>query len=703
MQSQRRQSIIQSLSLVLLGAMLGFVTAALESRRAGWGILAASLVALGLLVFWMIRRKDHDFDGQPEIAARLLSLMNNVPGAVYNGRPDWSISFMSADIERMTGIPASEFQSGAMKWKAMVHPDDLPELEGVFLDAVRAREKGLRVEYRIRHRDGHDIWIADRRQFAYDPGGRLLYVDGLILDISRRKKSDGQLRLMQFAVDHSGDTAYWIDPAGRFIYVNEVMCRTLGYSRDELLSMTIHDINPSFPASDWAAHWDHLRTSRHLIIDTSHQAKDGRLIPVEVTANHIEFDGMEYNCASARDLTLRLRAQAESRELQAQLIQSQKMEAIGILAGGIAHDFNNLLTGIMGYANLLQEGGTRDPETLKAAGVIQGAAERASQLTAQLLGFARKGKHRAVPVDLHKMIGRVIALLDRTLDKRVNIVSRFFADPLRTVGDPSQLEQVLMNLAMNACDAMPAGGELCFVTEPIEFDEAYCRGHRGAKAGRYAALYVGDTGVGIPEELLGKIFDPFFTTKELGKGTGLGLSMVFGIVKNHGGYIDVESLPGCGAVFKVYLPFSDEIEEPAEERTQPRLVLGAARGRILLIDDQDEVREVCGAMLMKLGYDVITAVDGADGAEVYGRMAQEIDLVIVDMVMPNLSGRDCFRRLRAIRPDVRAILSTGYSLEGAVEETMREGICGFIQKPYRLEQLARATEEALAIPLDKFT
>jgi PAS domain S-box-containing protein len=608
---------------------------------------------------------------------------------------------MSADIERMTGIPASEFQSGETSWKSLIHPEDLPALEATFRDAVRNQEKMLRVEYRILHRDGHEVWIADRRQLVYDSAGRFSCVDGLVLDITRRRKSEGQLRLTQFAVDHSGDTAYWIDPGGRFLYVNDMACRTLGYSRDELLSMTIHDINPDFSAALWPAHWERLRKERHLTLETEHRAKDGTLIPVEVTANHIEFDGREYNCVSARDISLRLRAQAESRELQAQLIQSQKMEAIGLLAGGVAHDFNNLLTGIMGYANLLSEGRDRDPDTLKAAGVIQGAAERASRLTAQLLGFARKGKNRAVPVDLHKLIDGVLALLDRTLDKKITIVSRFFAEPLSTVGDPSQLEQVLMNLAMNACDAMPGGGELRFVTEPFEFDEAWCRAHRGARPGRYAALYVGDSGVGIPQELIGRIFDPFFTTKEQGKGTGLGLAMVFGIVKNHGGYIDVESHPGCGAVFKVYLPLTDEVEAPAELRPPSLRVMGAARGRILLVDDQEEVREVCGAMLATLGYEVVTASDGLEGVEAYARLAEGIDLVIVDMVMPNLSGRDCFRRIRDIRPDVRAILSTGYSLEGAVEETMREGICGFIQKPYRLEQLARAIEEALAVPLDK--
>jgi CheY-like chemotaxis protein len=225
--------------------------------------------------------------------------------------------------------------------------------------------------------------------------------------------------------------------------------------------------------------------------------------------------------------------------------------------------------------------------------------------------------------------------------------------------------------------------------------------HRGARPGQYAAFYVGDTGTGIAPDLIGKIFDPFFTTKEPGKGTGLGLSMVFGIVKNHGGYIDVDSRPGCGAVFKVYLPLSDEVEEAPEERVPFRFVPGSASGKILLIDDQEEVRDVCSAMLSTLGYTVVTAVDGVDGVEAYSRIGLDVDLVIIDMVMPNLSGRDCFRQIRDIRPDVRAVLSTGYSLDGVVEETLREGILGFIQKPYRLEQLARVVEEALAAPLDK--
>jgi PAS domain S-box-containing protein len=634
------------------------------------------------------------FRDRQETAARLLSLMNNVPGAVYRGNPDWSVSFMSADIERMTGWSADAFQAGEKDWPSLVHPDDLPALRESFRAAVREREGVLRVEYRILHRDGHEIWIADRRQLVYGSDGRLLYVDGLILDITRRKLSEGRLRLTQFAVDHSGDTAYWLDPEGRFLYVNEMMCSTLGYTREELLSMTIHDVNPDFTEDAWPAHWQRLRREGHLIIETRHRAKDGRSIPVEVTANHVEFDGRECNCASARDISLRIKAQDESRDLQAQLIQSQKMEAIGLLAGGIAHDFNNLLTGIMGYANLLQDGADRDPETLKAASVIQGAAERASRLTAQLLGYARKGKNRAVPIDLHKLISGVIGLLDRTIDKKVTIVSRFHAEPVATVGDPSQLEQVLINLAMNACDAMPAGGELRFETEPFEFDDAFCREHRGARPGRYSAIHVSDTGVGIPAELLPRIFDPFFTTKELGKGTGLGLSMVFGIVKNHGGYIDVESRAG-GTVFRVYFPHAAAVEEPVEEREVRMPVPGAARGRILLVDDQEEVRDVCGAMLRTLGYEVTTAVDGAEGVEAYRREAGGIDLVILDMVMPNMSGRDCFRRIREIRPDVRAVLSTGYSLEGVVEETMREGIRGFIQKPYRLEQLARVVEDAM--------
>ncbi|OIP32841.1 MAG: hypothetical protein AUK27_12260 [Deltaproteobacteria bacterium CG2_30_66_27] len=633
------------------------------------------------------------FAKRRDLSHQLVSLMNNVPGAVYRGLPDWTIPFMGASIEKIVGYSPEEFTSTGRPWNELIHTEDQPMVKKRVLEAVRAHEGVLRLEYRLLHRDGSTRWVADRRQMIYGEDGRLRWVDGLILDITDRKRSDVALRLTQFTVDRGSEATYWMGPDGRLFYVNERACEMLGYSREKLLSMKIQEINPDFPPEQWQDHWDELRKRRTFSTESTHRAKDGHLIPVEITANFIEFDGKEYNCVYARDITKRKRAEEESRRLQAQLIQSQKMEAIGHLAAGIAHDFNNLLTGILGYANLLSVKQGIDPEVAKAAGIILRSAERASQLTAQLLGFAEQGKNLNVPVELGRVITSVTGVLERTQDPRIRIVIALRPGGGCVPGDPSQLDQVVMNLAINACDAMREGGQLKITTEPVTLDEAFCREREGMSPGKYLLLSVADTGVGISPENLKRIFDPFFTTKAQGKGTGLGLSMVFGIVKNHGGCVDVRSEAGVGSVFRVFLPESSE--GASKEKAAMDSALPHGCGRILLVDDQEPVREVAKDMLEALGYEVITAADGLEGVSRYRDLWREIDLVILDMIMPNLSGGDSFRRMKEINPEARVVLSSGYSMDGAIQDVMNEGILAFIQKPYRLEELSRVVGTAV--------
>ena len=642
----------------------------------------ATLYVLLLFVLW----KTRIFVTYRELSLQLVSLMNNVPGVVYRGLPDWTIPVIGANIGDIVGHSAGEFTSGKKPWHEIVHPEDQDVLKRRVLEAVRARERVLRLEYRLMHRDGSVRWVADRRQMIYGDDGRLRWVDGLILDITDRKLSDVALRLTQFTVDRGSEATYWMGPDGSLIYVNDKMCEALGYSREELLSMKIQEINPEFPTERWPYHWDALRKRRIFSVESTHRAKDGHLIPLEITANFFEFGGKEYNCVSAHDISRRKRVQEESRRLQAQLIQARKMEAIGHLAGGIAHDFNNLLTGILGYANLLSLKVGGDPEVAKAAGIIQRSAERASQLTAQLLGFAEQGKNLNVPVELGRVVASVTGVIERTRDPRIRIVTSIHPGGGCVLGDPSQLDQVVMNLAINACDAMPHGGRLKILTEPVTLDEAFCREREWMSPGKYLLLSVSDTGVGISAENMERIFDPFFTTKTHGKGTGLGLSMVFGIVKNHGGCVDVRSDAGSGSVFGIFLPESPE--EARKEKAAMDDALPRGRGRILLVDDQEPVREVARDMLEALGYEVITAADGLEGISRYRELFREIDLVILDMVMPNLSGGDCFRRMKEINPKARVVLSSGYSMDGSIQDVMNEGILAFIQKPYRLEELS---------------
>jgi len=291
------------------------------------------------------------------------------------------------------------------------------------------------------------------------------------------------------------------------------------------------------------------------------------------------------------------------------------------------------------------------------------------------------------------VIASVAGVLERTQDPRIRIVTSLRPEEGCVPGDPSQLNQVVMNLAINACDAMPEGGQLKITMEPVTLDEAFCREREWMSPGKYLLLSVADTGVGISPENLERIFDPFFTTKAPGKGTGLGLSMVFGIVKNHGGCVDVRSEAGAGTVFRVYLPESPDGAPKEKAEMDPAFPRG--RGRILLVDDQEPVREVAKDMLEALGYDVITAADGLEGVSRYRDLWREIDLVVLDMIMPNMSGGDCFRRMKEINPKARVVLSSGYSMDGAIQDVMNEGILAFIQKPYRMEELSRVVGTAV--------
>jgi two-component system cell cycle sensor histidine kinase/response regulator CckA len=808
----RRFSIWCAAAFLALAVILGVsIPRAYDGSSADpriWTILLGGFAGLYILLF-AIAWRSRIFEKERDLSLQLVSLMNNVPGTVYRGLPDWTIPFMGANIEEIVGVPSWEFSSGRKPWYEILHPGDQDMLKRRVLEAVRSHERVLRLEYRLLHRDGSVRWVADRRQMIYGEDGKLRWVDGLILDITERKRVEVALRLTQFSVDAGSEAIYWMGSDGHLLYVNERLCEVLGYSREELLSMSIQEINPEFPPERWPCHWEKLRRERIYSSESTHRAKDGRLIPVEISANFMEFDGKEYNCVNARDITSRKRNEelvllerdfskaaldslpgifylfdrdgkflrwntniekitgysaeeigrmhpldlfsgpdrelvrdritevfsrgtsdveaelvtksgkkvayfftghtfpgkgapcligtgidiSERRKLEEQLRRSQKMEAIGLLAGGIAHDFNNLLTGILGYANLLSLKEAVDPEVAKAAGIIQRSAERASLLTAQLLGFAEQGKNLNVPVELGRIIASVAGVLERTRDPRIRIVTSLRAEGGCVLGDPAQVDQVVMNLAINGCDAMPDGGQLKIATEPVSLDEAFCREREWMSPGRYLLLSVADTGVGITAENLERIFDPFFTTKAPGKGTGLGLSMVFGIVKNHGGCIDVRSEEGVGTVFRVYLPESSEGARGETSAIGPALPRG--RGRILLVDDQESVREVAKDMLETLGYEVITAADGLEGVSRYRDLWREIDLVLLDMIMPNMSGGDCFLRMREINPKARVVLSSGYSMEGAIQDVMNEGILAFIQKPYRLEELSKVVGTAV--------
>lgn len=395
----------------------------------------------------------------------------------------------------------------------------------------------------------------------------------------------------------------------------------------------------------------------------------------------------------SRNVTERREAEERNTQLQAQLHHMHKMEAIGTLAGGVAHDFNNLLTGILGYADMLKRSTKEGEKVYAAAEVIEKAAERARQLTSQLLGFARKGKNQNVSFSIKNMVEEVCELLERTIDKSIRIEVDLQTGNATSAGDPTQMQQVFLNLAFNARDAMPAGGELFMSSEFVELDKDSCQAMPGQKPGRWIKTTVRDTGCGIPKELHDRVFEPFFTTKEAGKGTGMGLAMAYGIVKNHGGSIELTSAPGEGTTFEIYLPVAKTGETSSGIPARGKAIHGT--GRILVVDDEEVVRDVAQEMLTELGYIVISACDGVEAVELYENSTEDIDLALIDMIMPKMGGRECFLELKKLNPEIRAVLSTGYGRDGAVQEILDAGMSGFVQKPYRLDQLSAVISATL--------
>ena len=528
---------------------------------------------------------------------------------------------------------------------------------------------------------------------ARDAQGNPVRMAGTHTDITQRKEAEEALRKSEekyrILAENLSDAVMRFDRESTCLYANRAAGEMLNAAPETLIGKEVQELGlPEAAVRTLAESLCRVfetgkphQTQLDIEIGKAHKSFDSRMIP--------EFDTQGQVVTALNTI----RDVSELRQLETQLIQAQKMEAVGQLAGGIAHDFNNLLTGILGYANLLKLDSVPGSSVHEAAKTIERAAERAAELTKQLLGFARRGKHQNVALDIHQTIQEVIALLSRTVDKNIGITQRLRACQSSVMGDPNQMQQMLLNLAVNARDAMPGGGELIFETDTVHLDEEYCRMHLGAIPGDYVLIAVTDTGHGIAREHLGRIFEPFFTTKQPGQGTGMGLAMVYGIVKNHGGYIQVYSEPGLGTTFKVYLPLAEHVSTPTERR-EGQIQRGS--GRVLLIDDEQVVQDVASHMLSMLGYQVVTFGSGTEALEYYRAHHPEIDAVIVDMIMPGMGGQECFRELKRINPTIRAILSTGYGVNEKVQSLIDEGIREFVQKPYQLSQLSEAMRRVLA-------
>jgi two-component system cell cycle sensor histidine kinase/response regulator CckA len=498
------------------------------------------------------------------------------------------------------------------------------------------------------------------------------------------------------AIENSNDGVA-IDKDGLHLFVNKKFLELFGYNYPEEvigkhLILTVH------PDDKDRVKEINLKRQRGEDVPSRYEfkgiRKDGEIIYIEASATKTTYHGGTVSLAYLRDITERKRAEEEMAILQEQFRQSQKMEAIGQLAGGIAHDFNNILTIIKGYSQLsLSELKENDPlrENIKE---IQKASERAANLTRQLLAFGRRQVMDVKVLDLNTVLGDLDKMLHRIIGEDIELI-RLLAENLgRVKVDPGQIEQVIMNLAVNARDAMPRGGKLTIETANVELDGKYALKHIGVKPGHYVMLSVSDTGCGMTPEVKDRVFEPFFTTKERGKGTGLGLSTVYGIVKQSNGNIWVYSEPGKGTTFKIYLPRVDETQEASKEN-EVKEEITAGRENVLIVEDDESVRKMAVLVLEKKGYTVLEAKDGNEALLLCKARKEPIHLILTDVVMPGMSGRQLVDGLRKVHQEIKALYMSGYTDNAIVHHGVLKKGMNFIQKPFTIDGLASKVREVL--------
>lgn len=748
-------------------------------------------------------------------------LESNIPGMAFlftlHADGSYSFPYVTAQSYELFGLGAEDLMRDAHLLLRLLHPDDRGQFDAAVLHSAATLEL-LRQELRYIV-NGEERWCDCMSRPEPRPDGSIAF-RGIFLETTERKKAEADLRLTQFCVDQAAIGIFRIEePDARIVSVNAQACRSLGYTSEELCSMTVFDIDPTFSKEKWLTHRGKIRSSGAGTIETVHRRKDGTTFPVEVSISYFHYQGRDFSFSFAKDITERKQAmealraseakyrsvvdnlgigialidpemrvlsvnkvgrerfphidfsshpvcyqafnrpprqepcsycaviqtfadgevhetvtetptdtgvknfrnitsplkdstgkvtavvemseditekvqfERERESLEKQLRQAQKMEAVGTLAGGVAHDFNNMLSVIIGYTELLKMKLSASDPLLLDILEIEKAAHRSKDTTRQLLAFSRQQTITPRPMDLADHIANLRKTLARLIGEDIDL--RFHAsDNLWKIKfDPSQLDQILINLAVNARDAMPQGGRLTIEVDNVSLDRSYCRGYAGLKPGRYILLEVRDTGVGMDRETSTRVFEPFFTTKEVGKGTGLGLATVYGIIKQNNGFIAVDSKPGQGAAFKIYLPLMQQEETPAAAaRVFPAACQG---GTILLVEDDELVRKMTTDMLERIGYTVVVATTPTEALSIYAQYSKPVDLLLTDVVMPEMNGAELRDRLAAINPGLKVLFMSGYSATVIGHHGVLDAGVHFLQKPFNKEELALKVQQAI--------
>lgn len=632
------------------------------------------------------------------------TLTENINIGIYRNTPGEKGIFLEVNpcLVRMFGYESKE---ELME----IHVSDLyldPEDSKTFNKKILTNRFVKDEEVRLKKKDGSCIWGSVTATVVRDDDGNVIYYDGVIEDITKRRQMEAEIerrkKYLEHVLHNAPNGIVTADMSGIITEWNPGAEQIFEYSRHETIGLSADDLIGNDEVKDeMALITRQLKSGTKVLpLETVRYKKDGKSVDVIVAGSPIRIGGELCGFVAVyTDISELKEAERAKAKIQAQLIQAQKMEAIGILAGGIAHDFNNLMTAILGCADMAMMELNEKDSVYKDLKEIRVSAERAADLTRQLLLFSRKQPMKFRSVNLNAVIQDLLSMLRRLIGENIQISTDLEADLWTLGGDRGGLEQVIMNLAVNARDAMPDGGQLTIKTENVLFDKHEHTNMSEARPGRFVRICVSDTGAGMDKETIRHIFDPFFSTKTIGKGTGLGLSVIYGIVKQHEGWINVTSVMEQGSTFDIYLPLgSTEPEEKVDQSVPVEELVGEGK-KVLVVEDEEKVREFTTSGLNRNGYLAISAADAEEAMDIYKREKGQFHMVLSDVGLPGRSGIDMIADLQSFDPNLRVLLISGYTDHESRWPKIKENGYHFLEKPYTLNDLLRVVQEVVETPV----
>jgi PAS domain S-box-containing protein len=618
-----------------------------------------------------------------------------------DGLFDWNLEtndiYYSPAWKRLLGYEDEELQNDFSVWETLTAPQDVKRSWTMQNELINKKRDKFEIEFKMRHKDGHWVDILSRANAIFNENGTAVRIVGTHVDISERKKTEVALQESEQKYRHliqtASDAIYLISETGRFFDVNTAACNMLDRSREEILNLDISGIDPNFSVETFFEFWKETPLSDPRIFETTHLHKDGSLVPVEVSGQKFQVGEDVLFFGIARNISDRKKAEVERAELQAKLIQSQRMESIGTLAGGIAHEFNNILSIIIGNNELIMEDLPEWSLSRESCEEIRLAGLRARDIVKHLLTFSRHDDSSKKPVNIRSVVKESLKLIRSTTPTNIEIKNDLSLNCFPVLGDVTQINQVLINLVNNSVYALPiSGGRIDVELSNTVIDDRTGPLAKKLAPGKYVCLQVKDNGSGMDKEVLDRIFEPYFTTKDVDQGSGLGLSVVHGIVENHNGLITCDSSKGQGTTFTILIPAHDG---PVISESEQKISLSGRGECILYIDDEPSVAKLGKRHLKALGYEPVAITDPVEALEMIKAEPDRFDLIISDMAMPNLPGDQLITEILSVKPSMPTIICTGYSSRMTEAKALEMGVKGFVMKPLNKNDLAKTVRKVL--------